>query len=272
MQWKALVDSDTLATAEGPQRRAILLGASNLTRGISTVVETSRRVWGWPLEILAAMGHGRSYGATSRFLWRELPGIRDCGLWDSLARGPRLPTAALVTDIGNDLLYGSSVDAIAGWVGECFERLAAAEARTVVTLLPLANLPTLSERRFRFFRALFVPGCDLNLETLIERAGDLNERVREMAAAKKIFFVEQPSAWYGFDPIHHKPSCWPRIWREILAAWSPARELPESARPSILRSLYLRTLKPHERRWLGRQQRRAQPAGRLRDGTTVSLF
>ena len=76
-----------------PVRRVVLLGASNLTRGISTVVATAQRVWGQPLEVLAALGHGRSYGIESRVLGRRLPGILNSGLWEALDRSPASPTA-----------------------------------------------------------------------------------------------------------------------------------------------------------------------------------
>ena len=90
------------------QRRVVLLGASNLTRGLSTAVEASRLRWGRPLEMLIAAGHGRSYGLTSRVLARTLPSILACGLWDELAQRATMPTAALITDIGSDLLYGAA--------------------------------------------------------------------------------------------------------------------------------------------------------------------
>ncbi len=48
------------ATTSRP--RVVLLGASNLTRGISTAVGTARMILGEPGEYLIAMGHGRSYG------------------------------------------------------------------------------------------------------------------------------------------------------------------------------------------------------------------
>src|SRR5712671_2746547 len=116
-----------------PPRRVVLLGASNLTRGISTVIETAWSLLGSPLEVLAALGHGRSYGLSSRILGRELPGIRQSGLWEALAAAPRAETAALVTDVGNDLLFGATVASILEWVSESLGRLAAVEARTVLT-------------------------------------------------------------------------------------------------------------------------------------------
>ncbi|HEY2881946.1 MAG TPA: hypothetical protein VGJ15_05920, partial [Pirellulales bacterium] len=80
--------------------RIVLLGASNLTRGISTIVETAHNLWGPRLEILVASGHGRSYGLKSVFLGRALPAIIHCGLWEALAERRNVPTVAMITDIG----------------------------------------------------------------------------------------------------------------------------------------------------------------------------
>ena len=60
---------------------------------------------GVPLDILAALGHGRSYGSLSNVSGRVLPGITTCGLWERWENSPALPTRALLTDIGNDLFY-----------------------------------------------------------------------------------------------------------------------------------------------------------------------
>ena len=121
-----------------PSRRVILLGASNVVRAISTIVETVELIWEPPLDVLAACGHGRSFGRTSCVFGRSLPGILQCGLWQDWQRRPALPTAALVSDIGNDILYGASVDQIAEWVEQCLARLRGACDRIVITELPLA--------------------------------------------------------------------------------------------------------------------------------------
>ena len=60
--------------------RAVALGASNLTRGFRTVVSAARAAWGPEVQVLAALGHGRSYGAPSRVPFRTLPGILESGL------------------------------------------------------------------------------------------------------------------------------------------------------------------------------------------------
>src|ERR1043165_8514894 len=93
-----------------PSRRVILLGASNLALSFPTVVATVRQTWSEAVEIMAAMGHGRSYGQDSSVLGRKIPGIFPCALWQDLQNRPPLPTSALLTDIGNDILYGISPD------------------------------------------------------------------------------------------------------------------------------------------------------------------
>src|SRR5262245_54573300 len=103
--------------------RIVALGASNLTRGLQTVVSTARGTWGPGVEVLAALGHGRSYGARSHFVFRGLPGILDSGLWGELESRPHVATRALITDVGNDILYGFSPEQTLEWVGEALRRL-----------------------------------------------------------------------------------------------------------------------------------------------------
>ena len=154
-----------------PSRRVVLLGASNVARSMSTVIETAELVWGRPLDVLAACGHGRSYGRTSCVFGRSLPGILECGLWDELSRRPALPTAALVTDIGNDILYGAGVDQIAAWVEQCLTRLRGVCERIVVTELPLARIASVTPRQYDLFRALLFPGSRVTFaDALIESA------------------------------------------------------------------------------------------------------
>jgi hypothetical protein len=276
-----LIDSDgsaALLTANrfaasnrSAPRRVVLIGASNLTRGIDVVLEAARHAWGGPLEAVAALGRGRSFGRASSLLGRQLPGILDCGLWQVINRWPTGGTAALVTDIGNDLLYEEPVEQIGGWVEACLDRLAAVEARTVVTLLPIDNLRTLSPARYTLLRAVFFPHSRIRLETVSERARVLNEHVRRLAAERNFGVVAPRIDWYGFDPIHIRLRHLSRAWREIFSGWHDEVERP-LARGNLARSLYVQTRVPEWRRVLGFEQRRAQPAARLRDGSTVALY
>ncbi len=255
-----------------PTRRVIILGASNVTRDLGTVVATALGVWRGPLDIMAAIGHGRSYGATSNVLGRRLPGILECGLWKAVAERPPLPTAALVTDIGNDVLYGVPVEQIAAWIEETIDRLQSLDARIVMTRLPLCNLGTLSQRRFLFFRSLFVPSCKLSLAEARSRACQLDEQVERIGRAHGITLVEQQSAWYGLDPIHIRLDRASRVWREILAHWLDEEQQITKGRLPLWPALRLRLLAPQERQLWFYQQRTAQPSGQLPNGTLISLY
>jgi hypothetical protein len=272
-----MVSGSDLSSPEHPTRRVVLLGASNLTRAIATVLRIARAAGDGPLDAWAALGHGRSYGQRSVVLGRALPGIVECGLWDALNGAPSLPTTALVTDVGNDILYGTPVDRIAGWVEVCLDRLAAAHARPVLTALPLANLNTLTERRFRFFRSVLFPLSRLTLAEATDRARSLDARLRDMALARGLRLIEPRATWYGIDPIHIRMRHWPTAWGEILSAMS-AQACPSVSDPTpravsaLAHWLRLRLLAP-DRRWLlGIEQHRAQPALRLGDGSTVSIY
>ena len=254
-----------------PRRGVVLLGASNLTRGVSTALATAAAYWGRPLDILTALGHGRSYGMTSSVLGRALPGIVDCGLWKALAARSPGPTAALVTDIGNDLLFEAPPGLIADWVEQCLDRLQAAGARVVMTMLPMANSDGMSEWRYHFLRNCFFAGCHLSLDELMRRSSVLDGRLREICAARGVTAIDQQSDWYGFDPIHIRRRHWAAAWAEVMAPWCDGPR-PQIPRPPRRRGLYLRLLAPEQRWFFGIERRRAQPAGRLPDGSTVAIY
>lgn len=255
-----------------PQRRVVLLGASNLTKGIGTVLETSTRLWGCPLEVFATLGHGRSYGRQSQVVAVQLPGIAECGLWRDLEASAKLPTAALVTDIGNDLLYEEPVARIAGWLAACLDRLAAIEATTIVTLLPVDNLRTLGSARFHLVRKIFFPSSRITLDEVTQRAWALNEDIRRLASERGFTTVEHCPTWYGFDPIHIRFMLRGRAWRDILAGWTNDGATLAPSGVVLARTLFLRTRTPQQRRVLGFTQRGSSPSARFRDGTRVTFY
>jgi len=255
-----------------PARRVILLGASNLTRSFSTIVATLRQTWGVPLEVMAALGHGRSYGQDSCFLGRKIPGIFPCALWRDLRYRPTLPAVALVTDIGNDLMYGVPAHQLLEWVAMCLDRLTAAGAVSVVTQLPLESIERVGEVRFHFFRRVFFPRSTLTFMQARRLVRSFNDQLVRLGESRKIPIIPVSSAWFGVDPIHLKRRMWREAWPTLLAPWQANGEPIEFAFPSLGTAAYLATLAPHEfSRW-GIRRCVAQPNGYLSDGTTISLY
>lgn len=243
--------------------RVVLLGASNLKIGFPRVLARL----GGPVEILAALGHGRSYGTWSRLAWvRLLPGIVQCGLWEELERRPRLPTVGLVTDVGNDLLYGAPVPTIAGWVGTCLERLARQEAEIILGLLPLATLEKVSPVRYHLVRQILFPGRRAApWSAVLDSARELNDRLRRLGLEHGARLVEPSPSWYGIDPIHVRRSMRSQAWNQIL-------DHPLLPKEGELAGGRLPLFGSAELRLFGMTLRNPQPVCRFKDGSTVALY
>ena len=160
-------------------KRVIALGASNLTRGLRTVVSMSRVAWGRDTEVIAALGLGRSYGAYHRLGLRGLPGMLECGLWNALDAMPQAPSIGIVSDVGNDILYGSPPAQILEWVGEAVTRLQRHATEIALAGLPFHNVDRLSERRFRIMRAFMFPSSGQTLAGAFAEAARLWLRADE---------------------------------------------------------------------------------------------
>lgn len=262
----------TNAAASSPIERLVLLGASNVMRSLPLIVTMAEQGFGRPLQVLTAIGHGRSYGAASRCLGRELPGIRGCGIWRDIASQPHVRTAALVTDIGNDLLYGFAPLEIARWVEECLDRLAAMGATTVITALPVCNLEKISRWRYHAMRSVLYPQCKIPLPTLCEGAHALNGLVHKAAERRKLPVIEPRASWYGFDPVHVRRRALRSAWGSVFGSWGYENVQFSRAKTSFLQAAYLRSRRAESARLFGFQLRTRQPAARLRGGTTVALY
>lgn len=256
---------------ETTRPRVILLGASNVTRGFSIVLETARLIHAAPIDLCAAIGHGRSYGIDSRFLGRTLPGIVQCGLWDALEQRSPAPTCALVTDIGNDVMYGVKPEQIAAWVEVCLDRLLQMNARIVITAPPIDGIRAVRAWQYAIVRTALFPTRRLSMKQAVGRAEELARLVHELARTRELPLIEPEPAWYGFDPIHIRGRFWPDAWMSMLSRWID--DAPSArARRSLRRWLRLRLMRQHRWKLVGKSMRTAQPAGRLPDGTTISLY
>lgn len=320
-----------MSEVDGQPRPTIaLLGASNLTRGFSTVVETLRLQHQLrPLRIVAALGHGRSYGQRSSVLGRSLPGILDCGLWDALAAGLALPadarnvqkgtqsdesasgrhsrpcgapSFALITDIGNDVMYGVQPATIIGWVEQCIDRLIALSndqergdasdgsasgaggargssggrsgsggLRINICGLPMDSIRRVKPWHFAIVKNIMFPTHDITYDLAMERSFEMQRLVEELADRRGplVRLVQHERDWYGFDPIHVRMKHWPTTWARFLAHDDAHLDL--RAKGSLARWRRVRMHMPAAYRIFGIDKTRAQPLT-LEDGTTVEMY
>jgi hypothetical protein len=251
-----------------PRRRLVLLGASNLTLGLPIILGLlgGRSE---PSEILVAAGHGRSFGRPSRVLARGLAGILDSGLWPALAVGVAVRTRALITDIGNDLAYGSTTAELEGWISACCDRLLHSGAEVTLTRPPLASLSRLGRWRFRLLKALLFPGHPLGYSEMLAKVEELDRRLPTLARRHEARLLTPSSDWYGIDRIHIRAGRRREAWATMLGS-SGLGEV--GAERASTRRVGWRPLTPERQTILGRERLRTQPSRHLGDGSRVSFF
>ena len=247
--------------------RVIALGASNLTRGLPTVVSSARTTWGRDVELLGALGHGRSYGIPSRFAARTLPGILHSGLWRTLDSLSPATSRGLVTDVGNDVIYEVRAPLILEWVGDAIDRLQAYTSDIVLTDLPVDALRKLKMPAFIAVRTLLAPKCRLTLSQAVETAERVNYGLAQMAERRRLRFVHMRPEWYGVDPIHIRPSLWHPAWQHILGD-----DVVAARRASWREAMGLYCMLPERQTLFGLEQARVQSGRRLRRGGKIWLF
>jgi hypothetical protein len=248
--------------------RVVALGASNLTRGWHTVVSTARAAWGTEVEVLGALGHGRSYGVPSRAFGRTLPGILESGLWHTLSSLPPAETRGLVTDVGNDILYGFSASQTLAWVEQAVDRLQQVTSDVVLAGLPLASIRRLSRPKFLLFRSVLFPWSRLSLAEVVDAAEQVGEGILSLSKARDLRLVNLRADWYGADPIHIRPDFWRSAWQEILGAAAQ----PESPALAWREGLQLYLMRADRQQLFGIEVGCRQPGTPLRRGGKVWLF
>jgi hypothetical protein len=249
-------------------QRVVALGASNLTRGFATVVSTASALWGSDVHVVAALGHGRSYGAESMFLARKMPGILDSGLWRNLQDSDPVPTRAVVADVGNDVAYGFDPEQIVEWIEEAIHRLQRVTEDITLTDLPLASMRRLSVPKYLVYRSVLVPSCRLSLAEVLDRAERVNMGLETLAARRRVKFFRLHPDWYGFDPIHIRASLWPSAWRDILGAPENSR----GSRSSVWEQWRLYFMPPERQALFGRERVTPQTGVKVRSGARVWLY
>jgi hypothetical protein len=258
-----------------PSNRLVLLGASNLTKSIALILHTARATLGMgateSLDVRLAYGHGRSYGINSSILGRTLPGIATCGLWDDLDAASDAPTWALLTDFGNDVMYGVEPETIIDWAESCVVRLHARNATVALTALPLERVRSLRRWEFRVMRRLLFPANRATFEHTMERVERLDALLVDLASRSEITLVRPRRDWYGLDPIHIRHLHRRAAWREIIGAWRPDAS-PPLTRGSLRHTMAIRTTTPQRWWFRGRERGRPQPSRTLSNKTSVAMY
>jgi hypothetical protein len=193
-----------------------------------------------------------------------------CGLWEALAAREPAPTAAIITDVGNDLLYGASPETILAWVEECLARLAPHCQAIAMTELPLAPVARLKAAQFYALRRVLFPKSRVTFEETVASAKTLNAGVLELAKKYSAPIVAPLLEWFAYDPIHVRYRFARRAWETYLGQWQC--EAKQHAPYSWRERRALQRPRVRAMQFFNREYQAAQPMLAWQDGSTLSLY
>lgn len=251
---------------EGAGRSVALLGASNIALCMPQLARALDEAG--CARCVFACGHGRSFGLASSIPLRALFPLREAPLLDE--REPL--DAALVADVGNDLVYGVEPARILAWVEEVLERLSARGARVVVAGPPRESIARLGSGSYAVAKGVLFPFHALSRADALRGIEELDAGLAASCARRGLAYVAPPARWYGLDPIHVRRSS-RREWAATLVAAMLGTDPPPraTARPhgwSLADWSRLRLLRP-EREVLCGIERRGAGRARLSTGLEV---
>lgn len=240
-----------------PAQIFVILGASNVTLSWPRLIALLASRFSGPTHIYNAHGMGRSYlFKRSSFGARQLPGILHCDLWRDLPDlSPDTKTYALVTDLGNDLLYGSDADRVAESAEEAVRRLQSwsSSINIVVTEPPVESIEQLGQLRFSIASCVLFPMTRLGLTDTKQKTIALSQRIRAMQQAHQVSVISTERKWYGLDPIHVRRRYQTEAFSRMISPWLSESHAPAKGEKVTRR--YRRVLRrpKAKQRWLFRR-------------------
>ncbi len=201
--------------ATPPQVLCILLGASNLSRAHSGLVKNlEHNLHPRSVRFLSALGSGRGYSVEGGLLNIAYPPIKNCGLFAAAREIAVNRVVALVTDVGNDIMYGVPVEKIIADLKELFEKLHDLDADILVTPLPHRLEEGIGDFYYRCLRGISYPACRVEQGTAIAAVREIN-RFLHALAPDRIKLITSLNAYYGIDMIHFSHRKMHPAWTEV---------------------------------------------------------
>jgi hypothetical protein len=200
----------------------ILLGASNLSRGCFAFAR-HMKICLHPrkFEVLIASGPGRAYCASGGLLNISYPPINTSDIFNAAQekREYGYRVVALVTDIGNDIMYGVPAGKVIETVHQIFRKLESMDAEVFYTTLPVAFEKGIHPIWFYILRSMLLPFSRVSYSEATEGIIEVNRFLKESAGSYG-HLISDMDRYLGFDEIHYgwlrAHSAWSHVAKEIL--------------------------------------------------------
>ena len=202
----------------------LFMGASNLARGYALLTRHLSKCLGVKnIEFLNALGPGRGFCAKGGMFNFIYPPIQDCQVIEAAEKKTKNTRVVLLTDLGNDLMYGVTADALIECLDMLIDRMLKWNADIFLTSIHINMKKDISRRTFYILRFIFYPNSKMNYEetnSFIIKVNDyLEEKTRNN---KKVHLITGMESYAGSDKIHYSllkmHKAWSKVTDEIFCA------------------------------------------------------
>ena len=211
-----------------PEFLFVLLGASNLARGYSALTRHLSQSIS-PIRFINALGPGRGYCVRGGLLNFSYTPIGECRVMKSAEsfaeQGGRV--AVLLTDIGNDIMYGIPGESLIECLDALIEKARHWNAEIFVTSIHVNVSRDMGKTSFKLLRALFYPKSPVTFDQADAAVKRVNHYLEEKSQEnRQVHLVSGLGTFCGLDKIHFSllksHLAWSRIANEILSVLGAA--------------------------------------------------
>ena len=200
----------------------LLLGASNLARGYSMLTQHLSKCRE-KTEFLNALGPGRGFctrGGMLNFTYSPILASRVIESAEKQSKHA-LCTAVLITDIGNDLMYGVSAETLIASLDEVIDRMLGWNANIFLTKIHVKLKKNLGSTTFLLLRFLFYPGSKVTFEEAGLFVIKVNRYLEEKSRInERVHLIKGMETFAGLDKIHFSilkaHLAWSKVANEIF--------------------------------------------------------
>ena len=151
------------------------------------------------------------------------PPIQDCQVIEAAEKKTKNTRVVLITDLGNDLMYGVTADALIECLDMLIDRMLKWNAEIFLTSIHINIKKDISQTIFYILRFIFYPRSKINFEEadlLIRKVNCyLEEKTRKN---KKVHLITGMESYVGLDKIHYSllkmHKAWSKVTDEIFCA------------------------------------------------------
>ncbi|MDC1152609.1 hypothetical protein OAT06_01265 [Nitrospinaceae bacterium] len=199
----------------------LLMGASNLARGYSMLTHhLSECLEKNKTEFLNALGPGRGFCARGGIFNITYSPIQDCRIIESAEKKSKkaLHTVVLITDIGNDLMYGVSADTLIASLDIMIDEILKWDADIFLTSIHVNLKKDISPTIFLVLRILLYRSSKVNYEEMGLSILQINDYLADKVSKnERMHLITGLEAFAGLDKIHYS-------LLKTHAAWSAVAE------------------------------------------------